>query len=80
MEVFQSAYRPQHSVETALVRVHNDILRALDSKRGVLLVLLDLSTATDTVDHSLLIDRMAAVGVRGTALKWFSSYLVGREQ
>ena len=64
MKVFQSVYRPQHSVETALVRVHNDILRALDSERGVLL---DPSAPFDT-DHSLLIDRLAAVGVRGSSL------------
>ena len=77
MEIFQSAYRPQRTVKTDLVRVPNDILRTLDSKRGVLL---DLSAAIDIVDHSLLIDRLAAVGVHGTLLKWFSSYLVGREQ
>ena len=46
----QSAYRKCFSTETALVRVQNDILRTLDHRNDVLLVLLDLSAAFDTVD------------------------------
>ena len=49
---FQSAYRPKHSTETALVRTHEDLMQAVDSRRGVLLVLLDLSAAFDTLHHS----------------------------
>ena len=41
-EQFQSAYKPNHSNETALMRVHNDILISLDNKRGVVLIMLDL--------------------------------------
>ena len=36
---FQSAYLPKHSTETALVRIHEDLIQAVDSRRGVLLVL-----------------------------------------
>ena len=54
-ERFQSAYKLYHSIETALVRVQNDILRAIDSKQSVILLLLDLSAAFDTVDHSIKI-------------------------
>ncbi|CAB3986429.1 Hypothetical predicted protein [Paramuricea clavata] len=50
-EKFQSAYKPCHSTETALLRVQNDILQALDNGDSVILVLLDLSAAFDTVDH-----------------------------
>ena len=50
-EKMQSAYRTAHSTESALIRVQNDILRQLDKKRGVILVLLDLSAAFDTIDH-----------------------------
>ena len=39
----QSAYRTHHSAETALVRIHNDIAQSIDSRRSVLLVLLDLN-------------------------------------
>ena len=47
----QSGYREFYSTETELLRVQNDILRAIDDKNEVLLVLLDLSAAFDTLDH-----------------------------
>ena len=54
----QSAYRKHHSTETAIIRVYNDILHAIDGHQDVILVLLDLSAAFDTIDHQILIDRM----------------------
>ena len=80
-EMFQSAYREGHSVETALVRVHNDIMRAFDEKKSVILVLLDLSAAFDTVDHDRLLAVLnSRIGITGAALSWFESYLKGRTQ
>ena len=43
-EVFQSAYRTNHSRETALIRVYNDFALSIDSRKSVVLVLLDFST------------------------------------
>ncbi len=78
-EIFQSAYKKRHSTETALLRVQNDILRCLDRQETVLLVLLDLSAAFDTVDHDILLQRMeTTLGVTGTAIEWFRSYLTDR--
>ena len=54
-EWFQSAFKPYHSNETALVRVQNDILCAIYSNHSVILLLSDLSAAFDTVDHSILL-------------------------
>ena len=51
-EELQSAYKANHSCETALIRVQDDILKVFDSHRGVLLLPLDLSAAFDTVDHT----------------------------
>ena len=80
-EVMQSAYKQLHSTETALVRVQNDILTSMDNKRGVILVLLDLSAAFDTIDHGKLLKQLELrLGVKETALEWFSSYLSGRTQ
>ena len=80
-ELFQSAYRALHSTETALLRVHNDLLQAVDSHGGAILVLLDLSAAFDTIDHVKLINILdRSFGVRGTALEWFKSYLQDRTQ
>lgn len=78
---FQSAYKAQHSTETALTRVQNDILRAVDREGGAILVLLDLSAAFDTIDHHLLLQLLECqMGVSGTALAWFQSYLSSRKQ
>ena len=52
----------------------------LDNKRGVLLFLLDLTAAFDTVDHTLLLACMRSAGVIGIAHKWFESYLTSRTQ
>ena len=80
-ETFQSAYKNFHSTETALVRVQNDILCAIDNNKSVILLLLDLSAAFDTVDHSILLSRFGdRFGVNGTAVAWFESYLTSRTQ
>ena len=78
----QSAYRQYHSTETALLRVCDDILRSLDEPHGeVILVLLDLSAAFDTIDHALLLQRLhQRYGIEGKVLQWFESYLHQREQ
>ena len=80
-EVFQSAYRAHHSTETALLRVYNDIAMSIDNQKSVVLVLLDLSAAFDTVDHSLLLARLSTrFGICDQALDWFRSYLSDRTQ
>lgn len=80
-EVFQSAYKKQHSTETALLRVHDDIMRAIDEHRSVVLLLLDLSAAFDTVDHGILLNRLTSCfGIKDGALAWFTSYLQKRHQ
>ena len=72
---FQSAYRKGYSVETALLKVKEDILHAFDNPNGVLLVLLDLSTAFDTVDHNILFSHVKNLGVTDVALHWIRAYL-----
>ena len=77
----QSAYRQFHSTETALLRVQNDLLRAVDKHQEVVLILLDYSAAFDTINHELLINRLRKrYGITGTALDWFTSYLDERVQ
>ena len=77
----QSAYRPLHSTETALLKVVNDVLLTIDRGNGVIVVLLDLSAAFDTIDHKVLIERLGErIGITGKALDWFRSYLSDRFQ
>ena len=76
-EKLQSAYKKLHSTETALLRVHDDILRTvLDRGSTVVLLLLDLSAAFDTVDHGLLLHRLnTRFGIKDKVRAWFKSYL-----
>ncbi|XP_062391362.1 uncharacterized protein LOC134079180 [Sardina pilchardus] len=78
-EKFQSGFRTAHSTETALLRVLNDLLLAADSGSPVILVLLDLTAAFDTVDHGILLSQLEhRVGIKDTALNFFQSYLADR--
>ena len=81
MEPLQSAYRPHHSTETALLRVRTDILKAMDNQEVACLVLLDLSAVFDMVDHKILLERLENYfGITGTALRWIRSYLTNQSQ
>ena len=80
-EPLQSAYKLFHSCKTALVRIHNDILRAIDNRHCVMLLLLDLSAAFDTVDHEILLKRLnSKFSICGTALDWLRFYLTNCTQ
>ena len=75
----QSAYKQQHSTETALLKVKNNILMSMDEQHVTLLVLLDLSAAFDTIHHDKLIDRLESdLGITDNALAWFKSCLSDR--
>ena len=76
------AARAHHSTETAVIDVHNRIVRNVDRGGHVsVLVLLDLSSAFDTVDYLIHLEVLAKrFGVTGIALDWFRSYFDGRTQ
>ena len=54
VDIYQSAYLPRRSTETALILIIDDILISLDNKAPFYLVLLDLSNAFDTLDHNII--------------------------
>ena len=73
---FQSGYRTHHSCETATLALYNDLLCLSDTKSKVILLLLDLSAAFDTVCHNKLLHKMQSkFGISDIVLKWFQSYL-----
>ncbi len=80
-EPLQSAYRSSHSTETALLKVNNDIITALDRGDSTVLIMLDLSAAFDTIDHAILLSRLKNhYKIQGNALNWITSYLQERPQ
>ena len=73
---YQSAYRKDHSCETALVKILDDILWAMERQRVTAAAAIDLSAAFDTVDHDVLLRVLdSRFGIKGDALSWFDSYL-----
>ena len=70
-EPYQSAYRQNHSTETALLKVKCDISSAVDSGLVSVLLMLDMSAVFDNVSHTTLISCLESVfGLQGTVLEW----------
>lgn len=79
LKIFKSGFRYLRSTETALIKGTNDLLLAADSGMCSVLILLNLRSAFDTVDHDVLISRVKNyVGISNVALDWFVSYLSNR--
>ena len=69
--------RSQLSIETALVQLldYDSIYHAADNGKATLLFSLDLSAAFDTIDHSILLHRLAhSFGLTGSALTWVQCF------
>ena len=76
----QSAYRTGRSVETAIISIVGTISSHLENKSNVVIIATDISAAFDTVNHEIMINKLQNIGVSGTALSWFASYLCDRTQ
>ena len=76
----QSAYRQNHSTESAITKLCNDNITSLDRGQCTVLASLDLSVAFNTVDHDILLHRLYTLyGMNGTVQEWFRSYLTNRQ-
>ena len=72
---YQFGFRKNHSTFMALVVLLEKITAALDDSEFAVCILIDFRKAFDTVEHSILLDKLYHYGIRGNALKWFNSYL-----
>ena len=76
----QSGFRPKYSTDTCLIHLADFIKFQMDKENAVGMVLLDLQKAFDTVDHSISLAKLEAMGLSNDIVKWFQSYLSGRQQ
>ena len=76
----QSGFRKQHSTETALIKIIDDLLFSLDNDKVSGMLLVDYRKAFDMVDHELLLKKLEAYGIVNQELRWCRSYLSSRKQ
>ena len=76
----QHGFRQLHSTVTSLLNVTESWFSNIDRKRVSMSIFLDLKKAFDTVDHDLLLAKLAVYGIVGGPHQWFSSYQTRREQ
>lgn len=67
-------------IPNAAIEFTDNIFDNLDNKRLPIAVYIDLSKAFDTIDHTILLEKLCYYGIRGKALEWFKSYLMDRTQ
>ena len=78
---FNRRINPSTLLKTALLSVRKDILNSMGQGKVTALTLLDLSAAFDSIDHTILLDRLRGwFGIEGVTLKWMVIYLTGRCQ
>jgi len=64
----------------ALPDFYDRVINAIDNKKYIIGVFIDLKKAFDTIDHKILIDKLFFYGIRGVGQDWFKSYLSNRKQ
>ena len=76
----QSGFRSLHSTLRSLLEASNSWSVNIDNGLINGVIFIDLKKAFDTIDHTILLQKLASYGVDYRALKWFDSYLSDRQQ
>ena len=76
----QFGFRPGHSTSHALINFVNKVANAVDCQKYLAGIFLDLSKAFDTLDHAILLSKLEACGITGTAHQWITDYFRNRIQ
>ena len=76
----QYGFQSKLSTELAIIELQNRVIHNLKNNSNCIGIFIDLSKAFDTLDHTILLNRLHSIGIRGVAHKWFTSYLENRIQ
>ena len=76
----QYGFLKNHSTEYAAMEFTDKVFKDIEEQNISLTIFMDSSKAFDTLDHNILIKKLAHYGINGTPLEWFTSYLTGRSQ
>ena len=76
----QYGFQKNKSTEQAIISIQSKIVDAFERKENPCCIFLDFAKAFDTVNHSILVNKLNHYGIRGKALEWLYSYLNEREQ
>jgi ribonucleases P/MRP protein subunit RPP40 len=80
LSIKQYGFRPKHSTYHPMLNLTNKAFSALNKKKHMLIIFCDLKKAFDTCNADILLKKLQKVGVFGTELDWFKSYLIDRWQ
>ena len=75
---YQSGFRKHHSTDTCLSYLTDKVKIGFEEGLLTGMVLIDLQKAFDTIDHSILLEKMSCLGFAGKTIAWFTSYLTNR--
>ena len=76
----QYGFRRGINIENAIFSLTNTMFSSLNKKQVVAGLFRDVSKAFDSVNHSILLQKLSYYGVRGIYVNWFESYLTNRQQ
>ena len=77
---YQSAFRENHSTETALIKLTDELLFNMDNDKLTGMISIDFKKAFDLISHEILLQKLQMYGLSDSAVKWFHSYLSDRQQ
>ena len=77
---FQLGFRPLYSTTSALIQMCDNWFKDMDNGELTGVVFLDICKAFDSINNSILLDKMKMFGISGLELSWFTSYLTNRQQ
>ena len=80
LDPVQYGFQSKLSTEHAIIELQNRIIKNLAENKHCIGIFIDLSKAFDTLDHTIMLNKLYKYGIRGLAHSWFSSYLHNREQ